>query len=372
MFIRSLELKDYRNYNGLAMEFDEKINILFGNNAQGKTNILEALYLGSTTKSHRGSKDREMIQMGKEESHIRIYMDRDGITHKIDLHLKKNKPKGAAIDGVPIRKSGELIGFMKVVFFSPEDLSMIKNGPGERRRFLDMELCQLDKVYLSNLYSYNRIIHQRNNLLKQISFNPSLLDTLQVWDEQLADYGGRIMERRTSFVKQLNSIVFDIHRQLSGGKETLVIRYEPNVPQDQYGEKLLLSRDRDIAMKMTNYGPHRDDLIFEINGADVRKFGSQGQQRTAALSLKMAEIELVKKIAGHRPILLLDDVLSELDRSRQNYLLNGIKDIQVIMTCTGMEEFIRNRVPVNKVYQVVNGTVVFQQEKEEQNEFRSK
>ena len=357
MYIKTLELKDFRNYDNLFMEFHNGINILYGDNAQGKTNILEAIYICGTTKSHKGSKDKEIIKLDKEESHIRILLDKDNVTHKVDMHLKKNKPKGVAIDGLPIKKSSELFGIVNIVFFSPEDLSIIKNGPSERRRFIDLELCQLDKVYLYNLTNYNKIISQRNNLLKQISFNKKLLDTLSIWDMQLVEYGNQIIQRRNLFINQLNEIVYDIHRKLSGDKEELVIKYDPNVSIENFSSKLADSRERDIALKLTNVGPHRDDISFLNGGIDIRRFGSQGQQRTSALSLKLAEIELVKKITHDKPILLLDDVLSELDRKRQNYLLNSIHGIQTIITCTGLEEFITNRMECDNIYRVVDGTV---------------
>jgi DNA replication and repair protein RecF len=357
MYIKTLELKDYRNYNNLSMEFHNGINILYGDNAQGKTNILESIYICGTTKSHKGSKDKDIIKLDREESHIRLFVERDNIIHKIDMHLKKNKPKGVAIDGIPIKKSSELFGILNIVFFSPEDLCIIKNGPSERRRFIDLELCQLDKVYLYNLTNYNKIVNQRNNLLKQISFNRKLLDTLSIWDIQLVEYGTKIIDRRNIFVKQLNEIVSDIHNELSGGKEQLLLRYEPNIRAEEFKIKLSNSTERDINTRVTNVGPHRDDINFLNGMIDIRKFGSQGQQRTSALSLKLAEIELVKKITHDKPILLLDDVLSELDRKRQNYLLNSIHNIQTIITCTGLEEFITNRLSCDKIYRVVEGTV---------------
>lgn len=358
MVIKSLELSDFRNYSSLSMNFSKGTNILYGDNAQGKTNILEAIYVCATTKSHKGSKDREIIQLDKEESHIRIYIENNLSAHKLDMHLKKNKSKGIAINGIPIRKSSELIGLTPVVFFSPEDLSIIKNGPAERRKFIDMELCQLDKIYLYNLSKYNKIILQRNNLLKQIGFNKELMDTLCIWDNQLLEYGSKIIERREKFIQQLNRIMFDIHKKLSGDKEEIKVKYEPNVELNIFEKKLKQSIDRDISNRITNVGPHRDDISFFIKEKDIRKFGSQGQQRTAALSLKLSEIELVKDITKDTPILLLDDVLSELDRSRQNYLLDSINDIQTIVTCTGLEEFVNNRLSIDKIYKVVEGTVV--------------
>lgn len=365
MRFTSIELRDFRNYDTLSMEFHPRTNILYGDNAQGKTNILEALYLCCTTKSHKGSKDREMIKIGKEEAHLRIGVEKDGSLHTIDMHLKKNRSKGIAIDGVPIKSSGELVGMIQVVLFSPEDLSIIKNGPGERRRFIDMELCQLDKIYLHDLAKYNRIVEQRNNLLKQISFNRDLLDTLSIWDEQLLEYGKRIIKRRKDFILQLNEIVYEIHKKLSGEKEELFMEYEASVKEEEFAEKLKRARERDIVQKMTTVGPHRDDIKFLIKDIDIRKFGSQGQQRTSALSLKLAEIEILKKEKGTEPILLLDDVLSELDRNRQNYLLESIENIQTIITCTGLEEFVNNRLSINRIYKVINGCVFEEQEEME-------
>lgn len=357
MVIKSLELSNFRNYDFLDITFDKGTNILYGDNAQGKTNILEAIYLCGTTKSHKGSKDRDIVNFEADEAHIRTFVEKKGDEIKIDMHLRKNKSKGIAIDGMRIKKAAELLGLMNVVFFSPEDLGIIKNGPAERRRFVDMELCQLDPVYLYNLNSYNKIVNQRNKLLKDMYMQPSLKDTLSVWDIQMAVFGKQIIERRVQFIEQLNEIIYEIHRNLSGGKEELRIVYEADVTAEKYEEELERHMDRDMRLKQTSVGPHRDDFSFMVKDVDIRKFGSQGQQRTAALSLKLSEIELVKKMTGDTPILLLDDVLSELDRSRQNYLLNSIGDIQTIITCTGLDDFVNNRFEINKVFKVVNGNV---------------
>lgn len=357
MFIKSLELKDFRNYEELNITFDRGTNILYGNNAQGKTNILEAIYLSATTKSHKSSKDKDIIRFGCNEAHIRTILEKEGLEQKIDMHLRSSKTKGIAIDGMRIKKAAELLGILNVVFFSPEDLSIIKNGPGERRKFIDMELCQLDSFYLYNLSNYNRIVNQRNSLLKDLYMNPGLKDTLSIWDSQLISYGTKIIERRKIFIDQLNDIIYRIHKMLSGDKEELHIFYEPNVEIEDYERKMNSRTEVDLKMKQTTVGPHRDDFSFVSDGVDIRKFGSQGQQRTAALSLKMAEIEIVKKTTGDTPVLLLDDVLSELDSGRQNHLLNYIKDIQTIITCTGLDEFINNRFEINKVFNVVNGKI---------------
>ena len=357
MIIKSIELADYRNYDSLVLEFDKGTNILYGDNAQGKTNILEAIYLAATTKSHKGSKDKEIINFEKEEAHIRTYLEKEGVETRVDMHLRKSGSKVIAIDGQKLKKAAELLGLCNVVFFSPEDLAIIKNGPAERRRFVDMELCQLDSFYIYNLNHYNKIVNQRNKLLKDMYMNPSLRETLNIWDMQLVSFGSKIIERRKLFVDQLNEIIYGIHKNLSGGKEELKIIYEPDVEIDDYEKKLFGSQDRDIKSKMTTVGPHRDDFSFVVGDIDIRKFGSQGQQRTAALSLKLSEIELVKKIAKDTPILLLDDVLSELDSNRQNYLLNSIGDIQTIITCTGLEEFVNNRFEINRVFKVNDGKV---------------
>ncbi len=357
MIIKSLELDHFRNYDSLSMTFDSGTNILYGDNAQGKTNILEAIYLSATTKSHKGSKDRDIVNFAAEEAHIRTYIEKDGLENRVDMHLRKNKSKGIAINGQKIKKAADLLGLLNVVFFSPEDLSIIKNGPAERRRFVDMELCQLDSFYLYNLNNYNKIVNQRNKLLKELYYNPGLKDTLSIWDSQLLSYGSKIIERRIAFVEQLNDIIYEIHRKLSGNKEELRICYEPDVTLEEYEQKLQSGQERDIRLKQTSTGPHRDDFSFLAGNIDIRKFGSQGQQRTAALSLKLSEIELVKKITRDTPVLLLDDVLSELDSNRQNYLLNSIGDIQTIITCTGLEEFVNNRFEINRIYRVSNATV---------------
>ena len=325
VIIKSIELINFRNYESLSLNFDKGTNILYGDNAQGKTNVLEGIYVSATTKSHRGNKDKELIKFDEEEGHIRTYLLKEDVEYRVDMHLRKSKSKGVAINGQKIKKAADLLGLLNVVFFSPEDLSLIKNGPSERRRFVDMELCQLDKFYLYNLNQYNKIIVQRNKLLKEFFNNPDLRDTITIWDSQLVSYGKQIIERRKGFIEQLNEIIYDIHKNISGGKEELKIVYEPDVLSEDLESKLTANRDRDIRYKQTSVGPHRDDFSFMVNGIDIRKYGSQGQQRTAALSLKLSEIELVKKVTNDMPVLLLDDVLSELDSNRQNYLLNSIQ-----------------------------------------------
>lgn len=357
MIIKSIELKNFRNYEELNLNLDGGTNILYGDNAQGKTNILESIYVSGTTKSHKGSRDKEMIRFGENEAHIRTMVEKNQMSYQIDMHLKKNRSKGIAINGVPIRKASELFGVLNMVFFSPEDLNIIKNGPSERRRFLDSEICQLDKIYLSDLTKYNKVLNQRNKLLKDMVFHPDLENTLSVWDMQLISYGRRIISRRRRFVEELNEIVRGIHESISGGREQLTLTYEPDIEEAFFEDELNRAKEKDIKYCSTSVGPHRDDISFFIGDIDIRKFGSQGQQRTSALSLKLSEIELVKRCIHDTPVLLLDDVLSELDSNRQNYLLNSIHDIQTVITCTGLDEFVRNRFQIDKIFEVISGTV---------------
>ncbi|MCR5704208.1 MAG: DNA replication/repair protein RecF [Eubacterium sp.] len=357
MIVKKIELSNFRNYNSLDLAFDAKTNILYGDNAQGKTNILEAIYICSTTKSHRSSKDVELIRLNEEEGHIKIYIEKNNREHRIDIHLRRNKSKGIAIDGIPIKKASELFGIFNVIFFSPEDLNLIKNGPSERRRFIDIELCQLDKIYVYNLMNYNKVLSQRNKLLKDLYFKPDLKETLEVWDLQLAEYGKKIIERRERFIKDISNIIRPIHEKLTNGKEQIEIYYQKNCEVEELYQKIVDNREKDIKYKTTSVGPHRDDILFFNQDMNIRTYGSQGQKRTVALSLKLAEIELVKELIHDTPVLLLDDVLSELDSGRQNHLLQSFNETQTIITCTGLDEFVENQFKINKVFQVTEGNV---------------
>ncbi len=369
MKIKSIELKNFRNYDSLNIEFDENTTILFGDNAQGKTNILEAAYISGLTKSHKGSRDKEIIKFGCDEAHIRTIVYKNNRDYQIDIHLKKNKSKGIAIDRVPIKKASDLFGLLNIIFFSPEDLNIIKNGPSERRKFMDVELCQIDKIYLSDLTNYNKALNQRNTLLKEIIYKPDLKDTLSIWDEALVSYGKKIIKRRKQFVDDIGVIVKDIHGKITGQKEEIEISYDPNIEDIFFIDELIKNKEKDLRFCQTSVGPHRDDIKITVDGIDIRKFGSQGQQRTCALSLKLSEIKLVENTINDKPILLLDDVLSELDSKRQGYLLDNLTDTQTIITCTGIDEFIKNRFNLNTVYKVTNGHI--DKITEELNESRS-
>jgi len=233
MIIESLELKDYRNYESLNIQLSSGVNIFYGDNAQGKTNILESIYLATTSKSHRGSKDKDIIKFGSNESHIKLMIEKNNSSVRLDMHLKKSKSKGVAINGIPIRKLSELFGTCNVVFFSPEDLNIIKRSPKERRNFVDMELCQLNKLYVSTLVTYNKVLDQRNKLLKEIGFKSGVEDTLDIWDMQLVKYGKDLIAYREAFIKELNEVIFGIHSLLSGGEKINVV-YEKNVEKDDF------------------------------------------------------------------------------------------------------------------------------------------
>lgn len=368
MKIESLRLENFRNYKSLELDFSSGSNLFYGDNAQGKTNILEAIYFCGTTRSHRASRDRDLIYFGREEAHLRMNLVSRSQPYRIDIHLKNGRAKGIAINSLPIRRAQELVGLGSFIFFSPEDLSIIKNGPAERRRFLDMELCQLSRVYMASLSSYNKVLMQRNRLLRDLAFSPGDIGTLDVWDEQLVHYGSEVIRFREKFVIALDEVIRPIHLSLSSGREILSVLYEKNTDAEAFAEKLAKGRERDLFMKTTEMGPHRDDLSFRIlspeddpekgNMIDLRRFGSQGQQRSSALSLKLAEIQLVKEQTGDVPVLLLDDVLSELDSGRQRDLLSSIGEIQTFITCTGLSDYERNHFRIDRSFYVKDGNAV--------------
>jgi DNA replication and repair protein RecF len=305
-----------------------------------------------------------VLRFGTNEAHIKGEVFRDGATWRIDMHLQRGRSKGIAIDGQRIKKAAQLVGKIPTVLFSPEDLAIVKDGPSQRRRFIDMELCQLNESYLYNLARYNRVIQQRNKLLKDIYEHPEQKPLLDVEDKQLVVYGKEIIRFRQIFLDQVREIIAPIHDKLTGEEERLTLTYEPHVAEDDFEAALASARDRDVILKQTTVGPHKDDFAFYVarkgvpgGAVDIRHYGSQGQQRTASLSLKLAEIEIVKRSKKENPVLLLDDVLSELDKSRQKALLDEIGEIQTIITCTGYDEFVNSRLKIDRLLHVQNGTV---------------
>lgn len=356
MIITSLELHNFRNYRELKLSFDPGVNIIYGENAQGKTNILEAVYLCATSKSHRTSADKEMILLDEKEGEVHLAFETGGMTETVDVHLRRSGKKAIAVNKMPVRRMSELLGILHIVLFSPEDLGLIKHGPRERRRFMDLELSQLDALYFHELSQYHRILKQRNSLLKQLSEGRAGEEMLDAWDLQLAGSGEKVIRMRQAFIDELSPAVSEKHRQLTGGREILEMAYEKNAEADAFADKLHRARRRDMKLGMTSVGPHRDDLAFSIDGKDARTFGSQGQQRTAALALKLSEIDLVLMKSDETPVLLLDDVLSELDESRQLFLVEHLKELQTIITCTGIEDAIHNKLGPSCFIRVENAT----------------
>ena len=357
MYITEVSLQNFRNLAQLKIEPSEGINVIYGSNAQGKTNFLESLYFCAMGRSLRGKSDQQLIRFEEEESHIRMLVQRKQRYDRIDVHLKKDEKKGIAVNGLPVRKLGDLFGTLYAVIFSPEDLSLVKDGPGERRRFLDMELCQLSKVYYYDLQQYYRILKQRNNLLKEIQKKPQLQETLFVWDDQLAEYGERIIAARKRFLIRLDEIAAEKLSQLTGGRDHLQTIYKPNCEEGMLAEKLRKNIDRDIYFGSTQSGPHKDDILFSIDGREVKVYGSQGQQRTTALAARLAEIDLIREETGEEPVLLLDDVFSELDENRQKYLLQSIEGLQAFVTCTGIEDSVKKYISKDNLFYVENGVI---------------
>ncbi len=358
MYVKKISLKNYRNIKNLDLKLQNNINIFYGKNAQGKTNLLESIYIAATGRSHRTHKDKDLIKFGENEAHIKLEIEKENIYDKIDVHLKNNSKKGIAINNIPIKKLGQLFGYLNVVIFSPEDLNLIKQGPQERRKFLDMELCQVSNIYYYNLYQYYKVLKQRNSLLKKIHNDISLKESIFIWDNQLINFGKKIIEIRKLFIEKLSVISSNIHKNITSDKEILNIKYKPNVFVNDFEEKLKKGLEKDITYTTTSYGPHKDDILFLINNINVRDFGSQGQQRTVSLSTKLAEIKLIEEEKGILPVLLLDDVLSELDKDRQKFLINNIKNLQVIITCTGVEDVLKNLSENCNIFNVSNGEII--------------
>lgn len=357
MYIKELTLSNFRNYNSTVICLDTGINIFQGNNAQGKTNILESIYLCATARSHRTSQEKEVIKWQEEAAHIQLHIQKKNLDDIIDFHITQ-KGKSVVINKLPVNKLGELFGTLTVVMFSPEDLQLIKKSPKERRRFIDIELCQLDKMYYYSLKQYHKVLKQRNTALKQYYLGDKDTSIIDVWDIQFIQYAKEVIERRIEFIKQINDIANKIHADISGGKENLEVIYEPNTKLENFEIRLKNSRQKDFLTQNTSVGPHRDDLKFLINSMDVRTYGSQGQQRTVVLSMKLAELHIMKTTLNETPILLLDDVLSELDHSRQEYLFNYTQGIQTLITCTGIEQSVWNNQKIGKLFNINKGMVI--------------
>lgn len=360
MYVNSLKLENFRNYVELNINFIKGVNILIGDNAQGKTNILESIYYCSLGKSHRTNKDKELISWEKDESHIKLHVNKERLDKNVEIKIFKDGKKGIRINTIKINKISELMGVFNAVMFSPEDLKIVKESPMNRRKFLDIELCKLDRQYYYNLVQYNKILDERNAMLKK--WNNQIYDIIDIYDEQLSNFGAYIIKQRMFYIENLNLKGKKIHEDITSGTESIKFKYlsfvkNTEMCKEQLKEQLIKNRKNDIEKRTTTIGPHRDDFSILINGADVKNFGSQGQQRTAVLTIKFSSLEIIKEVINEYPVLLLDDVLSELDINRQKYILNSIKNVQTIITCTGIEkirEYLNDDV---KVFNVKKGMI---------------
>lgn len=359
MYIKYLQLMNYRNYKELFIELEKNVNVFIGDNAQGKTNVLESIYYCGFAKSHRTSKDKELVRWDSGEAYIKLYVCKERLDKKVEIKIFKEGKKAININSIKINKISDLVGVFNVVMFSPEDLKIVKESPSFRRRFLDMELCQLNAKYYYNLVQYNKVLNERNTVLKQRNVD---LGILEIYDEQLAEFGQYVIRHRIDYIQELNDKGRGIHKEITSDKEDICFDYITNVKNmDSIKEELLSllikNRDKDIERHITSVGPHRDDFSIHINGVDTRSFGSQGQQRTSVLTIKFASLKIIKERTGEFPVLLLDDVLSELDFKRKGYILNSIKDVQTIITCTGIED-VKGYLNENaRVFYVKDGSV---------------
>lgn len=368
MFLKKLTLHNYRNYEHVEFATDSSVNMFVGPNAQGKTNLLESIYVLALTKSHRTHQDKEWIGWNGERAHIHGEIEKRYGACTLDLQVSA-QGKRAKVNGLEQRKLSDFIGQLNVVMFAPEDLEIVKGAPAVRRRFLDMEIGQVQPSYLHDLSQYLKVLVQRNNLLKQMQHSSSLGTQLEVWNEQLVQFGIKIMKKRQSFINKLQVWAETIHQSITNRAEQLSIAYHPSFPYDdssqqsvifdQFMVKLSQARDQEVRRGTTLYGPHRDDLLFQINEKDVQTYGSQGQQRTTALSLKLAEIECIREEVGEYPILLLDDVLSELDSFRQTQLIETFQGkVQTFITTTGVESVKMDRLTHAALFHVQNGKLI--------------
>lgn len=358
MYVKNISLLNYRNYESLNIQLIKNVNVFIGDNAQGKTNILESIYYSAFGKSHRTSKDKELINWNKENAYISLLVGKNRLDKKIDINILRDGRKAIKVNNIKVGKIGELFGTFNVVMFSPEDLKVIKESPSIRRRMLDMELSQINTRYYFNLVQYNKILNERNILLKSRIFNQ---DVLEVYDVQLIEYADYIVSKRLEYIDKINHYGSKIHEEITSGKEKIEFKYNCTVNLDNFKEsylqKLKYNVLKDRERGLTSSGPHRDDFSVFINSIDTKTFGSQGQQRTSILTMKFSSLKIIKEITGEYPVLLLDDVLSELDSSRKKYILNSINDIQTVITCTGVDDlkdYLNDKV---KIFNVSNGQV---------------
>lgn len=368
MFVEHLILKNFRNYENLNIDFSKNVNIIYGDNGQGKTNIVEAIFICATGRSHRTSKDAELIKIGSQRSYVGLYSQNSKINQKIEIQLDRSEKKKVKLNDIPAKKMGELMGRLNAVIFCPEDLLIVKEGPSERRRFIDIALSQLKPAYFYELQQYSKVLMQKNVLLKNIYKNKSLKDTLEVWNLNLAEKGARITKMRHDFLSRVSRHAAQQHFLITGGIENLDLRYKPSIKsnledsittiKEIFLKQLEDAVPREIDKGISLVGPQRDDFELTLNGIDLKNFGSQGQQRTAVLALKISEINIIKEEIDENPILLLDDVMSELDIKRQEFLFDALGNIQTFITCTDKNIFSKKTSLTGVFYEVNNGKIL--------------
>lgn len=375
MYLAALQLHGFRNYDQLDLHFSPGLNVVYGENAQGKTNLLEAVYFLATGKSHRTARDQEMIQDGRSELRVSARVVRQTGELSLALSYGLESRKSLRINGIPEKRIASLVGKLAVVFFSPDDLQLVKGSPAGRRRFLDIEISQVSSTYLHHLQVYLRALQQRNVLLRQAAGGNLASGLLEPWDEQLVLSGAEIIVRRQATVRWLAELAGHYHAVLSDQREQLTLAYQSSLGElpggglssdavaavrERFQAVLQRRRREEFQRGSTLVGPHRDDLLFSINGQEARLYGSQGQQRTAVLALKLAEIQFMREVIGEAPVLLLDDVTSELDPNRRNYLLHAVEEgVQTFISCTDREDLMIRRWPSQyRLFQVQRGHVL--------------
>lgn len=341
MFIKKLVLKNYRSYQNKTFDFDKNLNILVGKNAQGKTNVIEAIFYAIIGKSFKTSKEKEVVNLNSEKAYIKAEFEKKYRDVDIELFFDINHKKAVKIDGLPIKKIGELMGCANAVFFSPDELKLVKESPEERRRFMNIDISQTNKRYFYLIGRYEKVLANRNKLLKSSKDMEVVKETIDIWDRALSDLAEKIAIERKKFIEELAPYAKLAHQYISSGKEDIEIKYCSSF-DDDYANKMMKALqknlEKDFKLGYTTVGVHRDDLDIYLNGVEVKNFGSQGQQRTVALSMKLAELEIIKNRVGEYPILLLDDVFSELDKDRRKKLLNFTSKSQTIITCTEIDD----------------------------------
>lgn len=342
MIVKKLQVRSYRNAESRDVEFKDGINAFVGANARGKTNLLEAVYFAGVGKSFRTPRDRELIKSDCERAEFSVMVEKQTCIETVRIILDRKTNKRVAVNGIPISRMSELMGVCPVVLFCPDGLKIVKEAPSDRRRFMDISLCQISKAYFAALMRYDKILQSRNRLLKSDGANRN---TLAPWNELLAEEGAKIVKSRRGFLKRISVFAKEKNSYMTEGTEELTLAYEGAEGESFEEIKSQLLKgiesdyESDMRLRYTHTGPHKDDIKIALNGIDVRSFGSQGQQRTVALSLKLAEIELLEQTLGTSPVLLLDDVFSELDGKRRKKLLSALNGFQTIITSTDDEEF---------------------------------